>query len=125
MYLLVTLTLRTGIYLGLRLSSGQKMFEWTFISPSVFYLTYATNLMIVVGVIYFIYSSAPLKKRYAGGVTDRPDSKSSIFPADRKSEATEGGVGAINNEAEAEDSGSVDGDALIRNRRRSSDSSDL
>lgn len=71
MYLLFTLTLRTGIYLGLRLTSGQRMFEWTFISPSVFYLTYATDLMIVVGVMYFIYSSAPLKKHYSGSFLSR------------------------------------------------------
>ena len=54
-YLLVTLAVRTFTYVGLRLVSKEKMFEWIYIKPSVFYLTYATDVMILIGVMYFIY----------------------------------------------------------------------
>ena len=60
-YLLVTLTLRTFTYVGLRLTSREKILQWVRIKPSVIYLTYATDFMIVFGVLYFIYQAAPRK----------------------------------------------------------------
>ena len=60
-YLLVILTLRVGIYIGLRLTSTEKMFQWTLIRPVAFYLTYTTDLFIMTGVIYFVGKTTPLK----------------------------------------------------------------
>jgi hypothetical protein len=60
-FLLFCFTVRAGIYIGLRLTSSEKMFEWTFIKPVVFYLTYSTDIVIVCGLMYFISKSAPLK----------------------------------------------------------------
>ena len=60
-YILVILTERTAIYIGLRLTSWEKMYKWSQIRPIVFYLTYATDLLIVVGILYFIRSSTNLK----------------------------------------------------------------
>ena len=37
------------------------MFTWVYIQPSVFYLTFATDFMILFWVLNFIYRSAPLK----------------------------------------------------------------
>ena len=65
-YLLVTLTLRTCTYVGLRLTSREKILQWVRIKPSVIYLTYATDFMIVFGVLYFIYQAAPRKDLAAG-----------------------------------------------------------
>ena len=73
-YILITLTLRTGTYVGFRMTSGEKIFEWKLIQPCVFYLTYATDVMIVFGVLYFIWSSTKLKSRY-----NRSDSQQ-VFP---------------------------------------------
>ena len=69
-YLLFCLTLRTGIYISLRLTSVEKLFDWTFIKPAVFYMTYATDLLVVGGVMYFVMKTAPLKERYAKKATD-------------------------------------------------------
>lgn len=63
-YMLVTLTLRTGTYIGLRLVSAEKIFDWVRIKPSVIYLTFCTDFMILFGVMYFIYQAAPLKEQY-------------------------------------------------------------
>ena len=57
------LTIRTGVYVGVRLTSAQKILRWTFIKPVVFYLTYSTDLLIVLGVLYFIINSAPEKDK--------------------------------------------------------------
>ena len=54
-YLLVTLTVRTFTYVGLRLTSAEKIFDWVRIKPGVFYLTYVTDFMILFGVLYFIH----------------------------------------------------------------------
>ena len=59
--LLVTLTVRTGTYVGLRLVSAEKMFKWVYIKPFVFYLTFGTDLLILFWVLNFISRSAPLK----------------------------------------------------------------
>lgn len=64
--LMLTMTIRTGIYVGLRLVSFEKMFVWTYIKPCVFYLTYVTNTAVIVYIMYFIYNSAPLKEKYLG-----------------------------------------------------------
>ena len=119
-YLLVTLTLRTGTYVGLRLSSKVKMLEWTFIKPSVFYLTYTTDLMIVAGVMYFIISSAPL--RSTKGSEEVTGADAIIFPK----EANGDRINDTESRRSSQES-EVDGDALIqaRLRRRSgSESSD-
>ena len=117
-YLMVTLTIRTGIYVGLRLVSVKKMFDWVFISPAVFYLTYSTNIMILFGVIYFIYNSTPLKDQYRSEKEMAADNSVSIFPQ------PEGADGAPAPPVEEESEESVDGDALIQNRsfRSSSES---
>lgn len=60
-YYLVILTIRTGVYVGVRLTSAEKILRWTFIKPVAFYLTYSTDLLIVLGVLYFIVNSAPPK----------------------------------------------------------------
>ena len=108
-YLLVTLTLRTGTYVGLRLVSKVKMFEWTFIKPSVFYLTYTTDLMIVAGVMYFIISSAPLRSTK----TSEEVSAANIFPM----EANEDRINGTESRRSSQES-EVDGDALIQARMR-------
>ena len=78
---MITLTIRTGIYVGLRLVSFKKMFDWVFINPAVFYLTYFTNLMILFGVIYFIYNSTSLKDRYKSEKEIAANTSVSIFPS--------------------------------------------
>ena len=60
-YLLVILTARTAIYIGLRFSSNEKIFEWTDICPGFFYVTYVNDILIVIGTLYFIRSSTNLK----------------------------------------------------------------
>lgn len=62
--ILFVLTMRVGIYIGLRFVSREKLFEWTFIKPSVFYLTYFTDICIVAGVMIFLMSSTTLKSMY-------------------------------------------------------------
>ena len=109
-YILFCLTMRTGIYIGLRLTSCEKIMDWTFIKPVVFYLTYATDLLIVGGVMYFIVKTTPLKEKYAKTMTiDSPEPE------------TNSPVNQINDDDE---NGSIDGDAqlLIRSRSNSSDS---
>ena len=63
-FLLVTLTLRTGTYVGLRMVTLEKQFNWVYIKPAVFYLTFATNVMVLSYLINFIRRSAPLKEKY-------------------------------------------------------------
>ena len=63
-YLLVTLTVRTFTYVELRMTSVDKLLKWVYIKPHTFYLTYFSDIMIVFGVLYFIYQSAPLKERH-------------------------------------------------------------
>ena len=46
------------------MTSVKKLLKWVYIKPSVFYLIYFTDIMIVFGVLGFIYRSAPLKERY-------------------------------------------------------------
>ena len=75
-YIIVTLTLRTGIYVGFRMTSWEKMIEWTLIQPCVFYLTYATDVMIIFGVLYFVWNSTQLKSRYLSR-----NASAGIFPA--------------------------------------------
>ena len=108
-YLLATLTLRAGTYVGLRLVSVKKIFQWIYIEPSVFYLTYATDIMILAGVMYFIYQSAELKEKYKSNTGDSimNSSKPSIFP-NVEGEAADGAV--------TPDYASVDGDKELVNR---------
>lgn len=56
--------MRVGIYVGLRLVSEEKLLEWTFIRPIVFYLTYSTDVCVVIGILVFLITSAPLKPEY-------------------------------------------------------------
>lgn len=63
-YLLVTLSVRTFTYVELRMTSVDKLLKWVYIEPHTFYLTYFSDIMIVFGVLTFIYKSAPLKERY-------------------------------------------------------------
>ena len=76
-YLLVTLTIRTFTYVGLRMTTKEKLLKWVYIKPGVFYLTYVTDIMIVFGVLNFIYQSAPLKEK--DGEKAKADA-ASIFP---------------------------------------------
>ena len=116
-YLLVTNTVRTGTYVGLRMISIEKILDWIYIKPSIFYLTFATDMMILTGVLYFIYQSTELKEKYQPSTGDSDvliSSKvASIFPN------TDGGPAQIDS---PEDYGSVDGDKDLVNR--SSGSSD-
>ena len=92
------------------------MLEWTFIKPSVFYLTYITDVMIIFGVINFIVKSAPLKTKTKD--TDvEPDT--SIFPREE-------GVSRINDtqSRRSDEESEVDGDALIADRMRMRSGSD-
>ena len=86
-YILVTLTLRTFTYLGFRLTSKQKIFEWTQIRPVVFYLTYATDFLIVVGVLYFIYRTTESKDAMTQSMTSIATA-SSIQAEDRENQVT-------------------------------------
>lgn len=97
LYLLLVLTIRTVTYFCLRLTSYEKIFEWQIIKPSVFYVTYVTDFMILVGVLNFIASSTPLKEKY--------QTASSIVPDTAGNNADQPG-------SEASD-GSVDGDAIL------------
>ena len=63
-YILVALTVRVGTYIGLRLVSKKKMFEWIYIKPEVYYVTFATDILVLLWVLNFIYKSAPLKVQY-------------------------------------------------------------
>lgn len=72
----MTLTLRTGTYVGFRLTSKEKIFEWTQIRPVVFYLTYATDVLIVCGVLYFIYVSTNSIE------SNTLEAESSVFPSE-------------------------------------------
>jgi len=74
--ILVTLTLRTGVYVGFRLTSLDKIFTWTQIRPIIFYLVFVTDVLIVCGVLAFIYSSTTLKESTLSSVD------SSVFPAE-------------------------------------------
>jgi len=74
----------------------------------VFYLTYATDLLIVCGVMYFIIKTTPLKDKYTKA-TNSSDSRLEL----------DSPVNLIN---EDEENGSIDGDAQIRGRSNSSDS---
>ena len=76
-YLLVTLTIRTFTYVGLRMTTREKLLKWVYIKPGVFYLTYVTDIMIVFGVLNFIYQSAPLKEKDGEKSSADP---ASIFP---------------------------------------------
>ena len=58
------MTIRTGVYIGFRLTSEEKIFQWKLIRPCVFYLTYASDMLIVFGVLYFIWNSTELKSKY-------------------------------------------------------------
>ena len=110
-YILVTLTLRTGTYVCLRLTSVEKVFFWTMIKPSVFYLTYVTDFFIVAGVMHFIAKSAPLKADKAANIS------TSIFP-----QAYDGEHGVQANDHVTESEGSEDGDLIILNRKRAAGS---
>ena len=78
-YLLTVLTIRVVTYVMLRLTSESKMFDWLLIKPSVFYITYVTDLMILVGTLYFIWNSTTLKEKYQGQLGN---SEASIFPSE-------------------------------------------
>jgi hypothetical protein len=113
LYLLVVLTIRTVTYVCLRLTSYSRMFDWVLIKPAGFYVTYVTDLMILVGTLNFIVSSTPLKEKYQKG-QPHLNSESSIFPDL---------PGSINQESRSPDSEeSVDGDALIQAQKRREDS---
>lgn len=97
LYLLLVLTIRTVTYFCLRLTSYEKIFEWQIIKPSVFYVTYVTDFMILAGILNFIASSTPLKEKYQTASSIVTDTAS---------------INVDLQESEASD-GSVDGDALF------------
>ncbi len=64
LYILFVLTVRTITYVWLRLTSYEKIFDWLLIKPSIFYVTYMTDVMITVGILLFVVRSTTLKEKY-------------------------------------------------------------
>ena len=56
-FLLVTITLRTGIYICMCMVTLE--FDLFYTKPKVLYLTFATNLMVLFWVLSFIEEAAP------------------------------------------------------------------
>ena len=119
-FLLVALTLRTGTYVGLRMVTLEKQFNWVYIKPSVFYLTFATDVMILFWVLHFIYRSAPLKERYQNnsGMNNSAIGENSqggsIFPMPEGSDAEQ---------EQTPSEGSIDGDKDLEENQSSSSGS--
>ena len=64
-YILVILTERTITYIFLRFSSKEALFEWVdHIPPYIYYLTYTMDILITIGVLYFIRSATDLKQSF-------------------------------------------------------------
>eukprot|EP00354_Favella_ehrenbergii_P009100 CAMPEP_0170468148 /NCGR_PEP_ID=MMETSP0123-20130129/11440_1 /TAXON_ID=182087 /ORGANISM="Favella ehrenbergii, Strain Fehren 1" /LENGTH=145 /DNA_ID=CAMNT_0010734651 /DNA_START=964 /DNA_END=1401 /DNA_ORIENTATION=+ len=117
-YILTTLTLRTGVYIGFRfvgnehITASEKIFEWSLIRPVVFYLTYATDIMIVIGVLYFIYTSTQLKTKYMD------DIKITVTTTKNYASADNSAIQNVDGHGVASDESSLDGDALILQQKR-------
>lgn len=60
--LLVIFTVRVGTYVGLRLVTKERIFEWITIKPGVIYLSFVTDIAFLVWVLCFIVASAPLNE---------------------------------------------------------------
>lgn len=57
--LIILLTIRVVTYTVLRLTSTEKLLEWTLIQPTIFYITYGTDMVIAGGMLYFVWQAAP------------------------------------------------------------------
>ena len=109
LYILFVLTIRTITYVWLRLTSHEKIFDWLLIKPSIFYITYVTDVMITLGILLFVMGSTTLKEKY------RPleqQSEPSIFPA-QEFPNSEVGINQERRVIRSNSDSSVDGDALI------------
>ena len=61
---MVTLTIRTVTYVCLRLLSSEKIIKWVYIKPSIFYLMFTTDIIIVGLVLFFIRESSPRRDSF-------------------------------------------------------------
>lgn len=110
-FMILILTVRTGIYVGLRLTSKQKLIEWTLIKPVVFYLTNVSDFLIVGGVMYFVMRTTPIKGQHG---------------KEREEQSHSAVQSILNSSAETENLLSpteIDGDEMIRRQRANSSDS--
>ena len=109
--MIAILTIRTGTYAFLRLTSKEKLLEWTLIRPVVFYLTYATDLAIVGGVMYFVWKSTPLEADVVK------------LEKEQENQLNENNLNGSFEKKSDNSRSEIDGDELIRRQRANSSDS--